>query len=185
MKKSLFVLLIILLVKSNLSAQHISLEEDFEQFLYVSDEEIIFTIEVSTATISGEIQSAVCTTITPSSTNVIIIKDPEGANRLGGGSKGTVIRPKPGIGIGPKTINPKPKIDILLNQSNNDIQITSNEGLITGFTLYDLSGKLISTEKTTPTNNYNISTNQLKNAIYILKIDLENQPSKTIKIIKK
>ena len=183
MKKSLFVLLIILLVKTNLSAQHISLESDFDQFLYVSDEEIVFTIEVPSATISGEIQSAICTTITPSSTNIIIIKASEEANRLGG-SKGTVIRPKPGIGMGPKTINPKPKIDVLLNQANNDIQITSYESLITGFALYDLSGKLISAEKTTPTNNYNISTIQLKNAIYILKIDLENQQSKTIKIIK-
>ena len=95
MKKSLFVLLIILLVKSNLNAQQIPLEGNFEQYLYVSDEEIIFTIEVPLATISCEIQSAICTTITPSSTNVIIIKDPEGANRLGGDSKGTVIRPKP------------------------------------------------------------------------------------------
>ncbi|MCF6130833.1 T9SS type A sorting domain-containing protein [Flavobacterium wongokense] len=182
MKKGLFVLLIILLAKSNLSAQHIPLAGDFEQYLYVSDEEIIFTIEVPSATISGEIQSAVCTTVTPSSTNVIIISDPEN-NKLGG-SKGTVIRPRPGFGTGGKALNTNPKTDILLNQSYNDIQITSNSERIIGFSLYDLSGRLVIKEKTIPTNNYTIPATELKRAIYIVKIDLENQQSKTIKFIK-
>lgn len=187
MKKRLFLLLIIALTKSNLSAQTIFLIQDLDGFPpIVSDHELIFTSNLPSVTISGEIQSDISTTVTPTSDSAIMIKASEavfGVNALGG-SKGTVIRPKPrGIG-GKNNITPKPKIDVKVYQINNDIHITSNETQIIGVAIYDLTGKLIISEKTTSLNEQIIATNGLKKSIYIIKIDFENQQYETIKFIK-
>ena len=193
MKKITLILLIIVFFKNNLSAQPISLTTDYYGPLS-TDLQIIFTSHSShpVATISGEIESNISTTIIPTLNNTILIKDVAVVSSVTSSiltGKGTVIRPKPGIDCpgGPgcrDSMNLISKIDVVLSQSNNEIQITSNEGLITGYMLYDILGKVILSEKKSPTNNFNIGTTELKTGIYILKIDLENQQYKTIKFIK-
>ena len=100
MKKALFILLIILLAKSKLSAQTITLSPDFYG-PYATDLQIIFTSDnlYPEATISGGIESAISTTIKPTLNNSITIKDVEAAFTVTNSvltGKGTVIRPKPG-----------------------------------------------------------------------------------------
>lgn len=187
MKKNIFILLIILLIKSNLSAQTFNLFQDFDGAPYVSDQEIIFKSTIPTVTISGDIQSEISITVKSDLSNIIFIKASEVvfAANPNGGSKGTVIRPKPRLCIEcEKSLVVKQKNDIFLNQTYNNIQIMSRQELIVGYTLFDLSGKTITTEKTTPTSNFIIDTAQLKKAVYIVKIDLGNQQFKTIKFIK-
>lgn len=189
MKKSIFILLIILLIKSNLSAQTITLSPSFQGY-YAFDHEIVFISDTNypVATISGEIESAISISIIPSLNNSIIIKDLETVSSVTNSiltGKGTVIRPRPGIICPCRFSTPIiSKTDVVLSQTNNEIQITSNEELIISYELYDLLGKVIISEKTYPTNNFKISTSELTKAVYILKINLENQQYKTIKFIK-
>lgn len=188
MKNSLFTLFLILLIKSNLCAQTITLLSDFDGTPYISEEEIIFKSGTHVATISGQIESDIAISVKTFGTDIIFIRASEAvfAANPNGGSKGTVIRPKPGVSCSPcfKKTAVKPKIDVLINQGNSNLQIISSAGVIIGYTLYDLTGKTITTEKTLPTNNYTIVTTELKKSIYILKIDLDNQQYKTLKFIK-
>ncbi|MGV3695539.1 T9SS type A sorting domain-containing protein [Flavobacterium sp.] len=187
MKKSLFILLILLLAKSNLSAQVFNLDEDYDANPYISDLEITYKSIVPSVTMSGHIESSIATTVKSADGNIIIIKASEvvfSANPSGG-SKGTVIRPKPGVCIGCRDKKPKTTtMDVVLNHTNNDLQITAYGSTIVGYTLYDLSGKMIRAEKTTPANHCNVSTSELSNSIYIIKIDFENQQYKTMKFLK-
>jgi hypothetical protein len=188
MKKRLFILLIILLAKSNVTAQDIVfLDQNLDGTPYLSTHPVILTSNLTSVTISGDIQHEVSTNITPTSDNVILIRASEaifGVNPTGGGSKGTIIRPKPGFCLTCNKNNAVKPIDVFLNQVNNDIQITSQEGIIVGFTVYDLTGKALSSEKTAPTSNCSITTTELRKGIYIVRIDLENQQFKTMKFIK-
>ncbi len=192
MKKTVFLLLITLLIKSNLSAQPpIILDHDFDVFYQLYGENVFFTNSTNVS-ISGEIETGInfSITVSPNPSFSILIKPSygvlAGVTPQASGSKGTVIRPKPGIGCSPcRQSAPTPSnLAVLLSQTYNEILITSEEVPIIGYTLYDLYGKAITSEKITSTNHFSLKTLSLQKAIYILIIDLENQQFKTIKFFK-
>lgn len=67
------------------------------------------------------------------------------------------------------------------NPFSDKIQIQNSEGIV-DFQLFDLQGKLISTNKNLEELNSKLSS--LYNAVYFLKIQFKNNKSETIKLIK-
>lgn len=186
MKKAFLALLFILLAENNVSAQVFDLDEDYDANPYISEIAIIYNSIIPLVTISGHIESEVSTTIKAKESNIIIVKASEAVFAApSGGSKGTVIRPKPGFCIGcKKTIPISPKIDAFLNQADNAIEINSHGLKMISYCLYDITGKAIASANIPPTTNHILDTSGLKNAVYIVKIEFEDQSFKAIKFIK-
>lgn len=132
-------------------------------------------MSTQTIFISGVFSSASYVRITPQGNNSILIKPLTTANRSildpNGDGTTTIIKIKPLSGGGGQ---PPTTITIYPNPVQTDLTYSITNSLVSSYEIYNMSGVLMVTQLTTPSNTGLINVSNLTNGIYILKLDVTN-----------
>lgn len=149
----------------------------------ISYYEKIRVLNDNNVVLSGLIESDESIIFTPNNINYILItpateatfgRDSQG-NQENGTS--TVIGSKKTSGIGRH-------VSLQSNPVQNNLIFSISEGLASSYSIYDLSGNLLSTQNIAPTSTSTIDVTNLNIGNYLLKIDFDNAEFTTIYFIK-
>lgn len=130
--------------------------------------------------LSGLIESEESVVIIPNQTNYILIIPPTdntyNRNSEENGTS-TVIGSKKTSGVGRH-------VSLQSNPVQNNLIFSISEGLANSYSIYDLTGNILSTQNLTPSSSSTINVSNLNTGNYLLKLNFDNSEFTTIYFIK-